>query len=159
MAVERIRNIVGDHLVLTELDMMSSRKQSARSDTFNELEHPFPCYELPPRRDRFVGRNQQAIETSDYFNSVPYTTSMACFCVHGIGGVGKSAFALNYAWKCQQDGSYDAIFWINNENPLTTKQSFTSISLLLGLATTEDNHDSNIMIVKRWLAKTCTLLR
>lgn len=153
-AVERVKQRINDRVALSELRALAVGNRLSRKDTLDALEHPFPRYGLPPRRDRYIGRAIEATDASKYFNDFSGPNSTAYLCLYGIGGVGKSSFALNYAWKSQQKGYYDAIFWINSETMLTMKESFTSMALRLDSTTHSDNHDADMIMVTRWLEQT-----
>jgi tetratricopeptide (TPR) repeat protein len=51
--------------------------------------------------------------------------------VHGLGGVGKTAIATEYAWRYQSD--YDLVWWIAADQLPTVRGSLTRLAQRLGL--------------------------
>ena len=87
-----------------------------------------------------------------------HPTSLRSLALYGMGGVGKSHVAMKYLEKKQVAKDFDAIFWINAENPISIQQSFTDVALRLKLPDTGPaTHDENRMILKGWLQQTGTL--
>ncbi|KAG6357656.1 hypothetical protein INS49_013535 [Diaporthe citri] len=71
--------------------------------------------------------------------------------IHGLGGVGKTQTALNYAHR--NAGKYDAIFWVRSETTLSINASMTNIarSLKLPGSMREDGNDEmNFLMVQSW---------
>lgn len=114
----------------------------------------FPCYELPAKREHYIGRDNERTVIQNHLQSYRKSGSISYISIFGLGGVGKSAFALDYAWRCQAAKTYDAIFWIHAETPISTRESFASIALSLGMVISSDNPDLNVFMVKKWLEKT-----
>lgn len=95
-----------------------------------------------------------------HFQDGDLTSSLRSLALYGMGGVGKSHVAMKYLEKKQVAKDFDAIFWINAENPISIQQSFTDIALRLKLPDTgRATHDENRMIVKGWLQQTGMLER
>ena len=59
--------------------------------------------------------------------------------LYGLGGVGKTQLALEYAHRHAQD--YDLIWWIPSENPLTIPATLARLASRLGLPTQGDQED------------------
>lgn len=95
-----------------------------------------------------------------HFQDGDPTSSLRSLALYGMGGVGKSHVAMKYLEKKQVAKDFDAIFWINAENPISIQQSFTDIALRLKLPDTGPaTHNENRMIVKGWLQQTGMLER
>ncbi|KAK2766901.1 hypothetical protein FQN54_006215 [Arachnomyces sp. PD_36] len=112
-----------------------------------------PCFVLPPSRtSRFFGREDVIEKLGKHFQEGDPAPSLRSLALYGMGGVGKSLVAMKYLEKKQLAKEFDAIFWINAENPVSIQQSFTDIALRLKLPDTgRDTHDQNRTIVKSWL--------
>ncbi|KAK2795921.1 hypothetical protein FQN51_009579 [Onygenales sp. PD_10] len=149
--VENVSQIIDDRKKLAELSEMVERQKISRRDTFKEVEHRFPCFELPPRRDHFVGREAQITKMTKYFAGLRNSRAPGALCIYGLGGIGKSSLALHYAWYCRDNQLYDVIFWIHSETPRKMKESYTSIALQLGLTSDMENEEINVLMVKKWL--------
>ncbi|MEM8717231.1 MAG: toll/interleukin-1 receptor domain-containing protein, partial [Cyanobacteria bacterium P01_G01_bin.4] len=70
--------------------------------------------------------------------------------ISGLGGIGKTQTAVEYAYRHRQD--YQAVFWVRAETDLELRTGFVEIARLLNLPQ-QDAQDPNdtIEAVKRWL--------
>lgn len=121
-----------------------------------------PCFVLPPTRTtRFFDRDDVIEKLENHFQGGDDSiSSLRSLALYGMGGVGKSHVAMKYLEKKQVSKDFDAIFWINAENPVSIQQSFTDITLRLKLPDTGPaTHDENRMILKGWLQQTGTFER
>jgi hypothetical protein len=85
----------------------------------------------------------------------PSLKSVALF---GMGGVGKTQIAIQYAYQNLE--KFDVIFWIAADNAIAIQQSFRTIADGLGLlGSDEDIKDAAAAIykMKNWLATTSSL--
>ena len=55
--------------------------------------------------------------------------------VQGLGGVGKTAIAIEYAYRYQ--GDYDLVWWIGSDEPARVRSSLASLAQHLGLEEAE----------------------
>lgn len=108
----------------------------------------------PPRNQAFVGRE------SDLDKLYQDLSQAGRICVlSGIGGIGKSATAIEYTYKFEQEYAY--IFWVQAETPVSCGDSYGQIATHLGLPGDETIRDQERLIVlsreflertgKRWL--------
>ena len=120
-----------------------------------------PCFVLPSTwTARFFDRDDVIEKIEKHFQDGDSTSSLRSLALYGMGGVGKSHVAMKYLQIKQMAKDFDAIFWINAENPISIQQSFTDIALRLKLPDTRPaTHDENRMIFKGWLQQTGTLER
>lgn len=94
-------------------------------------------------REEVLSRIDHALEGSD--------TKLRSVLIHGLGGVGKTQTALNYAH--QNASKYDAIFWVRSETTLSINASMSNIarSLKLPGSMREDGNDElNFLMVQSW---------
>jgi len=90
--------------------------------------------------------------TLNWDASLSLTKSVALF---GMGGVGKTQIAVQYAYQHLED--FDAILWVAADNGITIGQSFCTIAEGLGLSKArEEAKDAAAAIwaVKNWLRTT-----
>ena len=75
-----------------------------------------PIHNLPfPPNPAFTGRDAELKRLDEELQKrveMPVTQTVA---VHGLGGVGKTQLAVEYAWKHLDD--YDAVFWVKADSP------------------------------------------
>ncbi|BCJ58373.1 FxSxx-COOH system tetratricopeptide repeat protein [Micromonospora endophytica] len=73
-----------------------------------------PLWRVPlPRNVQFVGRGLLLEEMRDWLSSAE--AGHGPLALHGLGGVGKSQIALEYAYRFR--GEYDIVWWISAQQP------------------------------------------
>ncbi len=108
------------------------------------------CHFIPSGLSlRFWGRDQILQAIRDTLDPAQNRTSLRAFTLYGMGGVGKTQIALQYANQSRE--LYRTILWVAADN---MGQSFREIAKVLGLVESEEEtQDSAVAIlkVKRWL--------
>lgn len=122
-----------------------------------------PCYLIRPFAENpdFFGRSEilatikevlKPPEEASYDNS---TKGVRPVTLCGIGGIGKTQIALQYAFSCIRNNTYDAILWVHAENEEKLATSFTETAVQLELI--ERAHATNPVVVRvivmEWLSK------
>ena len=111
-----------------------------------------PYWLVPlPRNPYFTGREEtlQALHTQlGVDQAIALTQSSA---LHGLGGIGKTQIALEYAYRHALD--YSAVFWIGAETEEQIIASFLHIAEVLQLPGREDKDQQKVVAaVQRWLS-------
>ena len=76
-----------------------------------------------PEIDYFVGRSSNLASIESVL--LPFTTAERKIVVlHGLGGIGKSQLAIEFAKKHRTD--YTAVLWLNAKTEDTLKRSFAA---------------------------------
>jgi hypothetical protein len=103
------------------------------------------------RNQAFHGRTALLTIISSWLSERNRKAGLAQVALFGLGGVGKTQIALEYAYDHFQD--YKAIFWINAETNLKLAESFGAQAIALGLGNGDspEQHDQWREIFKRWL--------
>ncbi len=100
-----------------------------------------------PRNPLFTGREIQLREIHTYLSASRGRALM----LYGLGGIGKTQIALEYAYRYAQD--YTAIFWIAAEAVASIRGSFLQIAECLALPECQETDQARIIAsVQRWLA-------
>lgn len=87
---------------------------------------------IPPRNPNFTGRMELLELLSQRLQEG--TTTVLPEAIHGMGGVGKTQLAIEYAYRHQAE--YDVVWWIPAERPGQIGQALVELAQRLGLDTT-----------------------
>lgn len=102
------------------------------------------------RNPNFTGRDREITALHTALTSGQPNTSFQA--VSGLGGVGKTQLALEYAYRHARD--YAVVWWLRAEEPATLAADFADLARALNLPGRNDA-DQRLAIdaVKRWLAQ------
>ena len=89
-----------------------------------------PVWRVPARNAVFTGRDEVLEQLHDRLNSSSVAV-VAPMALHGLGGVGKSQVALEYAHRYMAD--YDLVWWINAEQEELINPVLAPLAQSLGL--------------------------
>jgi hypothetical protein len=103
------------------------------------------------RNQAFHGRSELLMVMLSRLSDQNRNAGLAQAALFGLGGVGKTQIALEYAYRHLQD--YTAIFWINAETSLKLAESFSAQAIALGLGKGDslEQHSQLREIFKKWL--------
>ncbi|GHO79489.1 hypothetical protein KSD_72600 [Ktedonobacter sp. SOSP1-85] len=116
-----------------------------------QQENIAPLYNLPfPRNPFFTGREEILSAIRHTLLQEQTTAVGQPSAVSGLGGIGKTQIALEYAYRHRQH--YRSIFWVQADTPehLYTSMQRLAHQLNRPFSNEEDQHAS-IHVVKRWL--------
>src|SRR5271156_5114651 len=122
-------------------------------------EDVLPCYYIPfGLNERFIGRDDELRHLKEALDPQEGNPQSRSFALYGMGGVGKTSIALQYANNARD--RYDAIFWISADNMIKMTQDFLDIAQKLDLVPKDrKSEDANAAMakVKAWLNETSKL--
>ena len=130
------------------LDLMEGLKLSKTHNDEAIQYHHIP-FEL---NLRFWGREQALQAVKEALDPGEETSSLKKFALHGMGGVGKTQIALQFANRSRQQ--YSVILWVAADTTISMGQSFRDIAQGLGLVKSDDEIKdavAAILKVKNWL--------
>jgi hypothetical protein len=110
-----------------------------------------PCHMVPYGLNlRFFGRSSELELLKNTLDPSNNTASLRAIGIHGLGGVGKSQLALQYANTSTDN--YQVIAWIPAETQIKLVQGLSSLALKLGIAAEDTSDDyQNVSKVRDWL--------
>ena len=119
-----------------------------------------PCFVLDSavRNPDFFGRDEvmrdleKAVLPSRAKFISSETTSTRYFALSGVGGLGKTEIATEFAFRHKQ--KFDAVFWVKADEEAKLDQSYSQIAQILGLETAAESTSQVVSkaIVKEWLS-------
>ena len=99
---------------------------------------------VPPLNPNFVGREELLRELRGRLSRHGRSPVLPVT-LQGLGGVGKTQLAAEYARRFQAD--YELIWWIPSDDELSVRRSFASLARRLALADSEDvTHTVNTVL-------------
>jgi len=108
-----------------------------------------PTWNVPHNRNpNFTGRKEHLASLKMSLSSGnPAALTQA---IHGLGGVGKTQLALEYAYR--NSAEYDIVWWVRSEEPVTLAAEYASLATALDMPEKEAA-DQEVIIhaVKQWL--------
>jgi hypothetical protein len=130
----------------------------ARAYTEGRQNPHLPCHILGrhPRNPNFFGRGDVMEQIDSHLlpkhsSGNDEISSLRSFALCGLGGMGKTQIALEYAFS--RKSSFDAIFWVQADERTSISQSFGTIATSLGIASDSEVSDLAVSfsIVMQWL--------
>jgi tetratricopeptide (TPR) repeat protein len=85
-------------------------------------------WNVRPRNPGFVGRDSFLVSVHEQLCSAARAVVQA---LHGIGGVGKTQLAIEYAYRFA--GFYDVVWWVNAEETSLIGEQYAALAVELGL--------------------------
>lgn len=103
-------------------------------------------HNLPSRNNVFVGRKEVMQQIA---NNLRYSTKVAPQTLYGLGGIGKTQLAIEYAYLIKEE--YSLVWFINAETEASLSKSFVSLALQKGLVTQEVERQEQVEASLRYL--------
>jgi tetratricopeptide (TPR) repeat protein len=88
-------------------------------------------FDMPPRNPHFTGRTDLLEVLRRHLADAKSGAVMQAGAVHGLGGVGKTQLAVEYAHRYAAD--YDLVWWVPAEQPVTIPGRLAQLARRLGL--------------------------
>lgn len=110
---------------------------------------------VPMSRNKFFfGRKEELQKMHEFLNPQVDEEEVRSCALYGIGGIGKTQTALEYAYKYKD--SFSVIIWLRAESDPTLAQDYGEIATKLGLVarSTNPNQKKNIEVALQWLEET-----
>jgi tetratricopeptide (TPR) repeat protein len=124
------RQAIEDLGLLLQKKELEAERSSPDAESLIQVEGI--SHNLPQRQATFVGRDREISIALSALNPASREWEVV---FSGQGGIGKTALALEIAWKCFELGYFDAIVWASAKklvfNPITSKVEAAEASCLI----------------------------
>ncbi|MGQ0775302.1 MAG: FxSxx-COOH system tetratricopeptide repeat protein [Pseudonocardiales bacterium] len=105
-----------------------------------------PVWNVGPRNARFVGRDAVLVELRKRLLSGGSAMVQA---LHGIGGVGKTQVAIEYAYRFA--GAYDVVWWVSAEETGPIGEQYAALAAKLDLAPPQADKAKVVEVLRTYL--------
>ncbi|GHO99994.1 hypothetical protein KSF_100420 [Reticulibacter mediterranei] len=138
--------------VLELADALSLNEPEIRQLLEASMTSVAPYWYLPfPKNPFFIGRSEELHALHNHLLACA-DTAMPIFALQGMGGIGKTQVAIEYAYRYAFE--YTALLWIDAQTPESLLVSLQHIAQVLQLpARLETNPQQLIEAVQYWLAR------
>jgi tetratricopeptide (TPR) repeat protein len=107
-------------------------------------------WNVPPVSGRFVGRESLVSGLAERLSDSDAAALTQVQALHGLGGVGKTRVAIEYAHRFRE--RYDVVWWVRAENPLTLLGDYAALADALVLPEREEREqEARAAAVTAWL--------
>lgn len=138
-----VHHLSAQHGYQRKLDSPKSQRRSKSAALVAPWSVPFP------RNTFFTGRAGILRKLRSAFTNRGASSSHITV-LSGLGGIGKTQTAVEYAYRHRND--YSAIFWVNSDTQELISADYKAIAELLHLPRKEnDDPNTTVSSAKRWL--------
>ncbi|KFY68927.1 hypothetical protein V496_00678 [Pseudogymnoascus sp. VKM F-4515 (FW-2607)] len=156
-----------DHSMIVKFDNKNNAGYTSARDKLRQFEkdapsvvtarfsraqnRPKPSLMVPFQRDSaFVGREDILAKLGEKFEQAASQDHSRVALV-GLGGIGKSQIAIEYAYRLRESSPQTWVFWVHASNAARFKLAYTNIAAKIDLPG-RDNPKANILLlVYNWL--------
>ncbi|HEU5374964.1 MAG TPA: helix-turn-helix domain-containing protein [Ktedonobacteraceae bacterium] len=135
-----------------DLGLVPALQQNSFSTTPSSIVRlPVSYWRIPSLRNPFFTGREAFLEMLHAYLLVDQAvTATQPYALYGLGGIGKSQLAAEYAYRYAT--AYQAVFWINAENPERMMASYLAIAEFLQLPECLESEQPRLVrAVHRWL--------
>lgn len=134
------------------IDLAMFKKALSLSTPPEERSLRKSCNTIPVARNgNFFGREDVLNALDEVLTPGPAKTGISSMAIYGLGGVGKTQIALEYAWSRKE--LFDAVLWIPAETQLAIEQNLsqTAVNVLKLPDAQQDATAQNVVLFMDWL--------
>lgn len=112
-----------------------------------------PCHIIPFAQNKgFFMRHEAMQQCRDALLAAPQSSHPSCFALHGMGGVGKTSIALQFAYEVKDQMAWKVVLWFAAEDAPKLAQGFSKVARKLWRREASTNTAQDREDVKEWLA-------
>src|SRR5450755_530016 len=134
--------IIGMRRILENLPLLIAHAPRAALPTIWNIPYP--------RNPFFLGRESELVQVRQWLQVSQATALSQPQAISGLGGIGKTQLALEYAYRYHQD--YMAVLWVRAESAEALISSYVALATLLRLPERDaKEQEVTVQAVKAWL--------
>ncbi|KFY04526.1 hypothetical protein O988_00716 [Pseudogymnoascus sp. VKM F-3808] len=156
-----------DHTMMVKFDNRNDKGYTSARDKLREFELEAtsvvearflqpqnrlkPSLMIPFQRDSsFVGREDILVKISQKLKQSA-SSGHGRAAIVGLGGVGKSQIAIEYAYRVRESAPQTWVFWVHGSNDARFKQAYTDIAARVELPGRDDPKADILRLLYNWL--------
>ncbi|KAJ5745111.1 hypothetical protein N7520_010293 [Penicillium odoratum] len=145
------RNAAGYRTALEKLRQFSTDAPSVVAARFAQTRpKPQPCSTVPFKKDpMFVGREAVISAIKESHTAIGQRHERVALV--GLGGVGKTQTAIEYAHRVRESTPDTWVFWIHASNAARLEQGYQEIAAVAEIPGRDDPKINILQLVYRWL--------
>jgi len=119
---------------------------------FYDIEYPgsFPDNNLPSRNEYFNGRDEHIVAIFNLFMRKNNAVVNICQTIAGLGGIGKTQIAIEYAYRYGRNYK-NCVWFIASENQTTINKYFMDFAKHFKITLSPDSEPENLQqTIKNW---------
>jgi len=121
-----------------EMARRAARPTAADASSGGIPESRPPTVSLPARNPLFTGRSDLLRELATRLQTGP----VAVVAMRGLGGIGKSSLALEFAYQARDSGHYAIVWWVRADSPLTLSADLAALAAEVGIGPGGDQQEA-----------------
>ncbi|EUC36943.1 hypothetical protein COCCADRAFT_86924, partial [Bipolaris zeicola 26-R-13] len=144
------RAVCGVLKAYVKQELKNQQTPSASEGTATGLTDATSLFMVPFSKDNFfIGREDIINKIKERRKAAPSHTRTALF---GLGGVGSSQIAIEYAYRASKETPHMVVMWIHASSPERFQQGYKRIAERLQLPGWNDPKKNVLQLVYEWLA-------
>ena len=114
--------------------------------------HNLSLHNLPPKNDFFTGRKTHLDQIGELLQENGAVGITQAISISGLGGIGKTQLALEYAYRHLAANTYRAVLWVNAADETTLRSSYDELLRKVNLPEQKERDaERQVQAVKQWL--------
>lgn len=140
--------------VVESYDLLEKSSSHPSQDSHLKQEIVQTILQVPARNNIFHGQDEVLHCMYERLKprAVEIDARLQSCTLYGLGGIGKSQIAIEYAYRYKHDYAY--VFWVQASTGSSLADSYSSIASMIGHGTAKANVEQSVQMARQWLSNT-----